>query len=91
MMNDKLFYCYETNTFIKVESNYSISSSCFRECKPTDDGLGMHVYFRNSYKTSNFPGWLPTYHVEVIYHIDLMTKSVKQISDRQTETNNKRY
>lgn len=91
MMNDKLFYCYETNTFIKVKSNYRISPHDFKKCKPTDDGLGMYIYFKTSYKEHAWSGWLPTFHVEVIYHIDLMTKSVKQISDRQTETSNKRY
>ena len=91
MMNDKLFYCYETNTFIKVESNYRISSHCFKKCKPTDNGLGMYIYFRNSYKEHAWPTWLPTFHVEVIYQIDLLTKSVKKISDYQTETSNRRY
>lgn len=90
----QIFYCYKTNTFIVPNSN-KYPGDYFpldrMNCTPTDDGLGMYVSFKHTWKKAPTPGWLPTYHAELEYEINLLDKSVKQIADKKTETNNNHY
>lgn len=96
-----LFYDYSKNKFIHVKSKlkypdnpkfntyYDISN--IKKINPTKNGTGMLIYFNINFKESNFPGWLPTYHLSTIYEIDLLKKSVNFIKSDLTETSNKHY
>lgn len=88
--NWHVFYCYETNEFIRPENVRAtrILSWDKYSLKPSSDGLHLIMTFKDSYKEYPTPGFLPTYHSTVEYTIDLVSKSVKKTYEGITKTSN---